>query len=51
MTTTADIDRWRAILSAILVMGCWTKSIFELEQKVDGSNSYIKFGRNHIKND
>ena len=34
-----------------LIIGCWTKHIFELEWKVDRSNSYIKFGRNPIKND
>ena len=38
-------------MSAILVIRCQTKLILELEQKVDGSNSYIKFGRNLIKND
>ena len=40
-----------AILSAILVIGCPTKPVFELEREVDGSNPYIKFGRNRIKND
>ena len=40
-----------AILSAILIIGCRTKPTFKLEQKVDGSNLYIKFGRNPIKND
>ena len=51
MTTTADIDMWRAILSAILVIGCRTKPVFELEREVDGSNPYINFVRNPIKND
>ena len=32
-----------------MVIGCRTKPIFELEEKIDGSNSYIKFGRNPIK--
>ena len=40
-----------AILSAILIMGCRTKSVFELERKVDGNNSFMKFGRNPVKND
>ena len=40
-----------AILSAILVIGCQTKPIFELEREVDGSNPYMKFGRNLIQND
>ena len=44
-----------AILSAILVIECQTKPIFELELKlereVDESNPYMKFGRNLIKND
>ena len=40
-----------AILSAILVIWCWTKRIFKLEREVDGSNPYMKFGRNPIKND
>ena len=40
-----------AILSVILVITCRTKPVFELEWKDDGSNSYIKFGRNSIKND
>ena len=31
-----------AILSAILVIVCQTKPVFELERKDDGSNSYIK---------
>ena len=39
------------VLSAILVIGCRTKPIFQLERTVDGSNSYITFGRNPIKND
>ena len=38
-------------MSAILVIGCRTKPIFKLERKVDGSNPYMKFGRNLIKND
>ena len=48
-----DNKHWwaAAILLAILVIGCRTKPIFKLERKVDESNSYIKFGRNLIKND
>ena len=38
MTTTADIDV-AAILSAILVIGCGTKPVFELEQEVGGKQS------------
>ena len=38
-----------AISSAILVIVRQTKSIFELEQEFDGSNPYMKFGRNQIK--
>ena len=40
-----------AILSAILVIVCLTKLIFELEPWFDGINLYMKFGRNSIKND
>ena len=40
-----------AILSAILVIECQTKPVFKLEQEDDGSNPYMKFGRNLIKND
>ena len=40
-----------AILSVILDIGCQKKTVFELEQGVDGSNPYTKFGRNPIKND
>ena len=35
--------------SAILVIVCGTKLVFELEQEFDGSNTYKKFGRNPIK--
>ena len=28
-----------------------TKPLFKLEREVDGSNQYMKFGRNPIKND
>ena len=38
-----------AILSAILVIVHRTIPIFELEQEFDGSNPYMKFGRNPIK--
>ena len=38
-------------MSAILVIGCLTKPVFELELEVDGSNPYMKFGKNLIKND
>ena len=40
-----------AILSAILVIGCPKKPIFELELEVDKSNSNMEFERNPIKND
>ena len=40
-----------AILSAILGIGCPTKPVFQLEREVDGSNPYMKFGRDLIKND
>ena len=40
-----------AILSAILVIGCQEKPVFELEPEVDGSNPYMKFGINLIKNE
>ena len=40
-----------AILSAILLIFCGTKLIFALEPGFDGSNPYIKFERNLIKND
>ena len=42
-----------AILSAILVIRCRTNLVFELEREreVDGSNRYMKFGRNPTKND
>ena len=36
---------------AIFVIECQTKPAFELEGEVYGSNSYMKFGRNPIKND
>ena len=39
------------ILSAILVIVCRTKSIFELEPEFGGSNLYMKFERNPINND
>ena len=35
---------------AILVIVHWTKLVLELEQEFDGSNPYMKFGRNQIKN-
>ena len=38
-------------MSAILVIVVPTKLIFELEPGFDGSNPYMKFGRNPIKND
>ena len=31
-----------AILSASLVIGCWTKPFLELEREVDGINPYTK---------
>ena len=34
-----------------LVIVRLTKFVFELEQEFDGSNPYMKFGRNTIKND
>ena len=37
------------ILSAILVIVCQTKPIFELEWEFDESNPYMKFERNLIK--
>ena len=40
-----------SILSAILVIVCRTKLVFELEQEFDGSNPYMKFGKNLIIND
>ena len=40
-----------SILSAILVIGCWTKPVFKLETEVGESNPYMKFGRNLTKND
>ena len=40
-----------AILSAMLVIGRRTKPVFKLEREVDGSNQYMKFGRNQIEND
>ena len=48
MTRTADIDtEVAAILSAILVIGCRTKPVFEIDREV--TNQYMKFGRNQIK--
>ena len=35
----------------ILVIIRWTKSVFKLEREFDGSNPYMKFGRNLIKNE
>ena len=32
-------------------LGYWTKPVFKLDWEVDGSNPYMKFGRNLIKND
>ena len=46
---TFDLHPVAAILSAILVIRCRTKPIFKLELKVDGSNSYIRFGRIRLK--
>ena len=46
-----DANRKAAILSAIFVIVGPTKFILELEQGVDGSNPYMKFGRNPIQND
>ena len=40
-----------AISSAILVIVRRIKHVFELEQKFDDSNPYIKIGRNPITND
>ena len=44
-------DRRGAILTAILCIVRLSKLVFELEQEYDGSNPYMKFGRNPIKND
>ena len=41
-------DRW-GHLAAILLTVCQTKSIFELEKEFNGSNPYMKFGRNPTK--
>ena len=38
-------------MSAILVIVRLTKLVFVIEQEFDGSNPYMKFGRNPIKND
>ena len=38
-------------LSAIMVIECRTKLVFELDGEVGGSNPYMKFGRNSIKID
>ena len=40
-----------AILSAILIIVRRLKPIFKLEPEFDGSNPYMKFERNLIKND
>ena len=41
----------RGHLSAILTIVGWTKLIFKIEPECDGSNPYMKFGRNQNKND
>ena len=38
-------------MSAILIIGCRTKPVFELEREVDGSNPYMQFERNPTKKD
>ena len=38
-------------MAAILVIGCRTKPVFELEPEVDGSNPYMKLRINPIKNE
>ena len=40
-----------AILLAILVIVPHTEFVIKFEQEIDGSNPYMKFGRNPIKND
>ena len=38
-------------MSAILIIVGQTKPVFELEREFDGSNPYMEFGSNPIKND
>ena len=46
-----QINRWRPFCPPSLVIVRPTKLVFELEQEFDGSNPYMEFGRNLIKND
>ena len=52
MTKKVDIDRWQPFCRPSWLSDVGQNpysNLNELEQKDDGSNSYIKFGRNPIK--